>query len=243
MHDKKDPPVSRPRRVPLWLPYLQNITEKPKGVFTFEYNGGSETTRLDSVQSIMVYGDSEVTLDLDIIDKIARSGVPIIIHRRNLGQPIYITGGLRPDPDDTVSYQLVFQKQARKRRHIARQLLIAKLRSCSWLVPPPQLPVFASIEQESTLLWMRIQEDTWLARRDSTYLRQARKFAVASIACTGTFPCKLPPAVFTPITFGRPFGTLGAKEKAHVKWTLSLAGDEGFEPPITGPEPVALPLG
>ena len=24
---------------------------------------------------------------------------------------------------------------------------------------------------------------------------------------------------------------------------LSLAGDEGFEPPITGPEPVALPLG
>ena len=23
----------------------------------------------------------------------------------------------------------------------------------------------------------------------------------------------------------------------------SLAGDEGFEPPITGPEPVALPLG
>ena len=23
----------------------------------------------------------------------------------------------------------------------------------------------------------------------------------------------------------------------------NLAGDEGFEPPITGPEPVALPLG
>ena len=25
--------------------------------------------------------------------------------------------------------------------------------------------------------------------------------------------------------------------------TIFLAGDEGFEPPITGPEPVALPLG
>lgn len=25
--------------------------------------------------------------------------------------------------------------------------------------------------------------------------------------------------------------------------TFLLAGDEGFEPPITGPEPVALPLG
>ena len=25
--------------------------------------------------------------------------------------------------------------------------------------------------------------------------------------------------------------------------TIFMAGDEGFEPPITGPEPVALPLG
>ena len=32
--------------------------------------------------------------------------------------------------------------------------------------------------------------------------------------------------------------------KDESQWTrLFVAGDEGFEPPITGPEPVALPLG
>jgi hypothetical protein len=38
----------------------------------------------------------------------------------------------------------------------------------------------------------------WLGWRDSTYLRQARKFAIASTACIGTFPCVQPPAVLTP---------------------------------------------
>lgn len=32
-------------------------------------------------------------------------------------------------------------------------------------------------------------------------------------------------------------------EMTTILEKLSLAGDEGFEPPITGPEPVALPLG
>ncbi len=36
---------------------------------------------------------------------------------------------------------------------------------------------------------------------------------------------------------------LRAKIKTTQQVVLILAGDEGFEPPITGPEPVALPLG
>ena len=39
----------------------------------------------------------------------------------------------------------------------------------------------------------------WLGMRDSTYLRQARKFAITSTAGIGTFPCELPLAVLTPI--------------------------------------------
>jgi|GEM_PF-3997646 len=69
MHDPKKPSASRPRRVPLWLPYLQSITEKPKGTFTFDYNGGSETVQLDTVQSIMIYGDSNTSLE-------RRTGLP-----------------------------------------------------------------------------------------------------------------------------------------------------------------------
>ena len=32
-------------------------------------------------------------------------------------------------------------------------------------------------------------------------------------------------------------------ELFYVGYNNFMAGDEGFEPPITGPEPVALPLG
>ncbi len=32
-------------------------------------------------------------------------------------------------------------------------------------------------------------------------------------------------------------------KKTHFHGSLSLARDEGFEPPIMGPEPIALPLG
>ncbi len=34
-----------------------------------------------------------------------------------------------------------------------------------------------------------------------------------------------------------------AKTAKKLAASSDLAGDEGFEPPITGPEPVALPLG
>lgn len=146
MHATKGSSTGKPRRVPMWLPYLQNIKEHPKGTFTFEYNGGSETTTLDTVQSIMIYGDSDTPLHIPTLDKIARSGIPIIIHRRNMAQPIYITGGLRPDPQDTISKQLILRNRSRNKRHIARQLLQAKFRSCSWLIPPEHLPLYASIE-------------------------------------------------------------------------------------------------
>ena len=35
----------------------------------------------------------------------------------------------------------------------------------------------------------------------------------------------------------------GARSKCNGDWAKSMAGAEGFEPPITGPKPVALPLG
>lgn len=134
------------RRAPLWLPYLSSIIEKPKGTFTFIFQGGSETTKLDAVQSIMIYGDSDAQLGIAIIEKIARAGVPIIIHRRTMGQPIYIAGGPRPDPQDTLSRQLILRSHPRIARHIARQLLQAKMRSCRWLIPPATLPLYANVD-------------------------------------------------------------------------------------------------
>ena len=146
MHEHKpNKPKTNPRRVPLWLPYLDCIVEKPKGTFTFNYSGGSEKTKLGSVQSIMIYGDSKASLDISTLDKITRSGIPIIIHRRNMGQPIYIIGGGRSDPQDTISRQTLARSQSRKSNHIARQLLLAKFRSCNWLVPELPLPPYTDV--------------------------------------------------------------------------------------------------
>lgn len=146
-YTKNESNKAKPRRSPLWLPYLNNITEKPKGVFTFDYNGGSETTKLDTVQSIMIYGDSEVEMNIAMIDKITRSGVPIIIHRRNMAQPVYICGGVRSDTKDTLSRQLILRSQSSKTKHIARQLLLAKFRNCNWLVPASKIPRFSSLSK------------------------------------------------------------------------------------------------
>lgn len=128
------------------MPYLKGIAENPTGTFTFSYNGGVETARLDEVQSIMIYGDSDTSLSVPVIDKIVRAGVPIVIHRRNMSQAIYISSGPRPDAQDTLSRQLISRASQRKCRHVARQLLQAKMRSCSWLVPAHRLPIYASLD-------------------------------------------------------------------------------------------------
>jgi hypothetical protein len=38
-------------------------------------------------------------------------------------------------------------------------------------------------------------------RRDSTYLRQARNFAIEKLVFIGRLPCELPLAILTPILF------------------------------------------
>jgi CRISPR/Cas system-associated endonuclease Cas1 len=143
-HEKTLKPTTK--RAPLWLPYLQEIKEEKGGIFNFVFNGGEEKCTLDTIQSIMIYGDSDTTLDVATVDKICRAGIPIIIHRRNMSQPIYIFGGERPDPDDTISTQLKIRRQSRTCTLVARQILKAKMRSMSWLVDPLPLPPFASID-------------------------------------------------------------------------------------------------
>lgn len=133
-------------RVPMWLPYLQAIEETRGGIFNFVFKGGNESTKLDFISSIMIYGGSDIKLDAEVIEKIVRKGIPIIIHRRNMAMPIYITGGLRPDPDDTVSSQIQARLQSRKTVNITRQILKAKFKSMKWLIDPAPLPKFATVK-------------------------------------------------------------------------------------------------
>lgn len=146
-HDEvpNKPTKRHPRRVPLWLPYLQSIREGPKNIFTFTYNGGSESVPLNHIQSILVYGESSIPLNIAILERFARAGVPIVIHRRNLAQPVYVFGGLRPDAEDTLARQLILRSHSQNTRHIARQLLLAKFKACAWLVAPEPLPPYTDV--------------------------------------------------------------------------------------------------
>jgi CRISPR/Cas system-associated endonuclease Cas1 len=112
----------------------------------FSFLGGIETTNLKSIQSIMIYGKSDVQLDLDIINDIASAGIPIVIHRRRQAQPTYIFTGCRSDVDDTMSAQLLKRSRKRYATHVSRQLLIAKMRSMSYLVKPTPIPRLATIK-------------------------------------------------------------------------------------------------
>ena len=132
--------MSMMKRVPAWLPYLNSIENKGDS-WIFKYKGGELKTTLDSLQCLLIYGDSEITISPFQLEQIVRRGIPIIIHRRNVAQPIYITGGIRPDQDDVLTYQLNARQNEIKTRHIARQLLKAKFSNMQWLdIPQPQLP-------------------------------------------------------------------------------------------------------
>ncbi len=141
MHESR----SSKQRAPLWLPYLQSAELKRGGQFEFVYNGGEVTTDLSDISSILIYGDTTTPLSPRMLDSIARKGVPIILHRRHMARPVYITAGWRPDPDDTISHQLVKRQNSQLATHISRQLLLAKFKSMSWLIPPAELPGRASV--------------------------------------------------------------------------------------------------
>lgn len=133
------------KRAPVWLPYLNDVEVKRGGVVRFSYNGGVVETDLSDVSSIMVYGSTEVAVPLEVLDLLGQKGIPLVVHRRHKSRTVYVAAGPRPDPDDTLSAQLTKRQQSRTSSHIARQLLVAKMRSMSWLVEPVELPQFADV--------------------------------------------------------------------------------------------------
>jgi len=156
----------RPRKVPLWLPYLQTIKETRKGVFEFVYNGGEETAKADEILSIMIYGEANTQVDTRTLSKVCGRGIPIVIHRRNIPRPIFITAGPRADPDDTLSAHLIQRSHSRVSTHIARQLLIAKMASMTYLLEPLPLPDFADVDKLRNIEAVHAKKywDAWFTR-------------------------------------------------------------------------------
>lgn len=166
------------KKVTMRLPYLQSIREERGGVWNFTFNGGQETAKLAEISSIMIYGDCDASFQIGQLEKIARAGVPIIIHRRNIAQPIYIVSGERPDPEDTISRQLAKREKSRYSSHISRQLLLTKMKSMSYLVEPIFIPKLANVKQLRSIeakhaksywknFFIELGHDEWARRGDN----------------------------------------------------------------------------
>jgi CRISPR/Cas system-associated endonuclease Cas1 len=129
----------------------------------------------------MIYGDVKTQLPVSYIDEITRKGIPIIVHRRNMAQAVYICGSNRPDPDDTISAQIRTRDNLHKRAHIVRQLLKAKFESMKWLMDTaPQLEKHMTIEamrnleaKHSREYWKRyftlLGQPDWTRRSKNPY--------------------------------------------------------------------------
>jgi len=136
-----------PPRIPVWLPYLETVNESAGGVIHFKYKGGEEKLKLTDISCIMIYGETNMSFKLPIFEKITRAGIPIIYTRRNIANPMVIHGALRHDKDDTITAQILARENKKKRIHISRQLLTAKMESMKYLVPTMELPQNTSIAE------------------------------------------------------------------------------------------------
>lgn len=123
--------TSRTKKVSLWLPYLQRITRLPKGKsdrYTFEFNGGSVTCHLKELDFLMLYGAAGV-LPVEFLDKLATYNIPLMIHRRNMPNPLLFFPAFKQSSHDLLTHQILYRENLIRRTYIARTLIALRLRS------------------------------------------------------------------------------------------------------------------
>ena len=123
--------IARKSKIPIWLPYTNEINQK-KDKVTFEYKGGSLEIPWQRIHSILFYG-AVCPLEEEFLQTCVRYGIPVCVHRRNMAKAIWIVGSINTNIDDILTKQILFRGNKRKSLHIARKLLSAKIRSMEWL--------------------------------------------------------------------------------------------------------------
>ena len=121
----------RKSKVPIWLPYTNEIIQK-KDMVTFEYKGGTLEMPWRDIHSILFYG-AVCPLEEEFLQTCVRYGIPVCIHRRHMPKAIWIIGNIHTNIDDILTKQILFKENKRKSLHIARKLLLAKVESMQWL--------------------------------------------------------------------------------------------------------------
>ncbi|MDD9867987.1 MAG: CRISPR-associated endonuclease Cas1 [Candidatus Campbellbacteria bacterium] len=120
-------------KIPIWLPYTSDISwQKDKA--TFKFKGGVLDIPWSRISSILFYG-AVCPLDEEFLQLCIRYNIPICIHRRHMSKAIWITGTTTTNIDDILTKQIIFRENKIKSLHIARKLLLAKVKSMEWLLP------------------------------------------------------------------------------------------------------------
>ena len=162
--------MSRPSKVPIWLPYTNVITISKEEVY-FEYKGGELTIAWRDILSIMFYG-SVCPLEHSFLDVCLRRGIPICIYRRHLAKSVWITGSVMTSKDDILTRQVIFRENKRKSLHIAKKLIHAKCQSMLWCYGHQDMAVFKRIKTVRNVDDLRIVEAVHAKAYWRRYYRQ-----------------------------------------------------------------------
>lgn len=150
--------MSNKRKQYLWLPYLSDISLKPKTA-RFVYKGGEVEIAWQRIHSIMIYGATS-PLPQEFLEKCAFYKVPVVVHRRNIPRAVIIAPTLPPDQENLLTCQILYRENKKKRAYIAKKLLQAKFKSMNWLTPFRQDLLYRKFKLEEMT-----QIESWHARR------------------------------------------------------------------------------
>lgn len=110
------------QRVSLWIPYVSKIEKVKKDAWHIRYSGGDIQFTVQQVDFILIYGDCG-DLPIAFLDNLRQHKVPLIVHRRNIAEPVIFYAPIPNDDKDVLTQQILFRENQIKRCYIAKTLL------------------------------------------------------------------------------------------------------------------------
>ena len=158
---------ARRQKVTLWIPYLQAFESlKGKGRWRAIYNGGEFEFSAEQLDCILLYGAAG-HLSVEFLDDLNKQGVPLLIHRRNMGNPYLFLPTYGRDDADILSAQINARGNNIRRVYIAKTLIRERFRALE-----PSFLVSASLYQHLNSLRALNLVRQWEALQTRRYWQQ-----------------------------------------------------------------------
>lgn len=122
------------QKVSLWIPYTNRIRKLTKDNWHIKYNGGEVEFHMKEVDFILLYGDCG-EIPVEFLDSLRKYKVCMIIHRRNIPEPIIFYAPIPNDNNDILTKQILFRENQIKRTYIARTLIKERFKNFESYIP------------------------------------------------------------------------------------------------------------